>query len=31
MRTFRSPKKVAGKDLAKGGRLFYVEWNWIRR
>jgi len=25
MRTFRSPRKVPGKDLAKEGRIFYVE------
>jgi hypothetical protein len=30
-RAFRSPKKVAGKDLAKERRIFYVEWDWIRR
>ena len=30
-RTFRSPKKVAGKDLVKERRIFYVEWDWIRR
>jgi hypothetical protein len=30
MRTFRSPKKVAGEDLAKERRMFYIEWDWIR-